>query len=90
MKAVEDCGEAIKEIAMLEVPDGGRSYSFAVSWFGSIDAKSVTVVGPGLPGEAGGTVDVWAAGEDFADAVANAIRFVEGQGRNVMQVGVNI
>lgn len=37
-----------------------------------------------------GDIDVWATGGDFAEAVANAIRYVEEKGHRVDQVTVNV
>lgn len=61
--------------------DGLRWYCVVVSWW-----DGEVVVGPS--DAAGGEVDVWCAGNDFADAVANAVRFVEAKGHAVQQVTV--
>ena len=63
--------------------DGERWYSLNVHWW-----DSCVVLGP-TRGNPGGSCDVWATGKDFAEAVANAIRFVEKQGHQVDEIGVN-
>jgi len=66
-----------------EPDDGRRWYSLNVHYL-----DSNVIVGP-VDGEPGGSYDVWATGEDFAESVMNAIRYVEGEGHCVGGVIVN-
>jgi hypothetical protein len=59
-------------------------YSFNVHWW-----DSGVVFGP-AEGNPGGKMDVWARGNDYADAAANAIRFVEKLGHWVDSVASNL
>lgn len=47
---------------------------------------SGVVCGFETPPGTGGTIFVWAIGHDWADAAANAIRFVESMGHRVDQI----
>ena len=47
-------------------------------------------IGIAVRGTRGGDIDVWATGFDFADAVANAIRYVEAKGHSVDNVCLNM
>lgn len=63
--------------------DGASWFSLNVHWW-----DSNVVLGP-VSGNPGGDVDVWATGEYFADAIANAVRYVEGMGHRADIVQVN-
>lgn len=62
--------------------DGKRWWSFWVNWW-----DNGVVFGP-VVGNPGGNKSVWAVGNDFADAAANAIRLVESEGHSVAQITV--
>jgi len=67
-----------------ERADGKRWYSLNVHWWDSGVVFGATKRKPG------GSADVWGAGNDFAEAVAHATRYIEGQGHHVDQVTVNV
>lgn len=65
-------------------PKGKNWYSLNCHWW-----DSPVVLGQ-VEGSPGGDIDVWATGKDFAEAVANAIRYVEAKGHRVDQVCANL
>lgn len=67
-----------------ETYPGDGWFSINIHWW-----DSIVVIGA-VSGDPGGHIDVWATGNDFADAVANAIRYVEAKGHRVSGFTVNM
>jgi len=59
-----------------------KGFAFDVQWW-----DSGVILGP-VAGNPGGEISLWAKGSDFADAAANAWRYVESMGHIVSSVSI--
>ena len=75
----------IDPATQLDIPAGGRWWSFDVHYFNG----GGVVIGP-TPGATFGRFDVAATGSDEAEAWGNAVRVVTDMGHDVDQVTVNL